>query len=116
MEKDSLNSLEKELQNLKKEITVWQNYMKEYLNLISNEEVKWFSLNELMEYLPAKPSAATIYGWVSKKTIPYHKCGRRLSFLKSEIDEWVFKNGLDLEVDDEEQEGGDGDLTPVHSK
>lgn len=97
---NSLNAVVKEMQNLKKEMEVWQNSMITYLNLISNKNDKWLSLSELIEYLPSKPAPATVYGWVSKKTIPYHKCGKRLSFLKSEIDEWVFKSGLN--IDEEE--------------
>ncbi len=100
MEKYSLTAVVKEMQNLKKEMAIWQNSMVKYLNLISNKTDRWLSLTELIEYLPSKPAPATIYGWVSKKTIPYHKCGKRLSFLKSEIDEWVFKNGLNADKED----------------
>lgn len=103
MEQNSLNTLVKEMQTLKKEMELWQNSMVQYLNMISNKEQKWLTLSELIDYLPTKPAPATIYGWVSKKTIPYHKCGKRLSFLKSEIDEWVFKNGLNPAQNSEEE-------------
>jgi predicted DNA-binding transcriptional regulator AlpA len=52
-------------------------------------EDSWFDLNELIEYLPGRPSKATIYGYVSKREIPSHKNGKRLAFLKSEIDAWL---------------------------
>ena len=110
MEQNSLNTLVKEMQTLKKEMELWQNSMVQYLNMISNKEQKWLALSELIDYLPTKPAPATIYGWVSKKTIPYHKCGKRLSFLKSEIDEWVFKNGL--KIDEEEYFSGDESNEP----
>ena len=50
---------------------------------------RWLSLTELCEYLPDKPSKATIYGWVHFKKIPYYKKGKALFFKKSEIDRWL---------------------------
>jgi excisionase family DNA binding protein len=49
----------------------------------------WFDLRQLCEYLSDKPSKATVYGWVNTKTIPVHKGGKKLRFLKSEIDNWL---------------------------
>ncbi len=49
----------------------------------------WFDLNELCIYHPDKPSKATVYSWVNTGTIPVHKGGKRLRFLKSEIDNWL---------------------------
>lgn len=46
----------------------------------------WFDLNELCIYHPDKPSKPTVYGWVNAGTIPVHKGGKKLRFLKSEID------------------------------
>lgn len=50
---------------------------------------RWFDINELCDYHPDKPTKATIYGWVHESVIPYHKTGKKLRFLKSEIDEWL---------------------------
>ena len=50
---------------------------------------QWFNIDELADYLPDNPAKATIYGWVSKKEIPYHKGGKKLRFLQSEIDSWL---------------------------
>ena len=50
---------------------------------------RWFDLNELCIYHPDKPSKPTVYGWVSAGTIPVHKGGKKLRFLKSEIDNWL---------------------------
>jgi len=55
----------------------------------------WFNLQQLCNYLPDKPAKPTVYGWVSKRSIPHHKKGKSLSFLKSEIDLWL-KEGLRL--------------------
>lgn len=53
----------------------------------------WMDLAQLCEYLPDKPSKATVYGWVCARTIPYHTKTKKLSFLKSEIDAWIIKSG-----------------------
>jgi hypothetical protein len=52
---------------------------------------QWFDLQGLIEYLPSKPKPQTIYDWVHKKIIPYHKSPdtKMLTFLKSEIDDWL---------------------------
>jgi excisionase family DNA binding protein len=53
------------------------------------ETDRWFDLNELCIYLPDKPAKPTVYGWVNAGLIPVHKGGKKLRFLKSEIDIWL---------------------------
>lgn len=52
---------------------------------------EWFDLKGLIAYLPSHPKPQTVYDWVHKKIIPFHKSPetKMLSFLKSEIDEWL---------------------------
>lgn len=50
---------------------------------------RWFNLQELCEYLPDRPAKQTVYGWIGQHTVPYHKKGKKLQFLKSEIDTWL---------------------------
>ncbi len=50
---------------------------------------RWMNLNELCEYMPDRPSKATVYGWVNSSNIPVYKGGKKLRFLKSEIDKWM---------------------------
>lgn len=50
---------------------------------------RWFNLEELCEYLPDRPARQTVYGWIGQHIIPYHKKGKKLQFLKSEIDQWL---------------------------
>lgn len=50
---------------------------------------RWFSLDDLCQYMPDKPSKATVYGWVCAGIIPVHKGGKKLRFLQSEIDAWM---------------------------
>ncbi|CAN5661141.1 helix-turn-helix domain-containing protein [soil metagenome] len=52
---------------------------------------RWFDLSELCSYLPDKPAKATVYAYVSANTIPVHKSGKKLRFLKSEIDSWLLE-------------------------
>lgn len=51
----------------------------------------WFDLTKLCNYLPDKPAKPTVYGWVHAGLIPCHKGGKKLRFLKSEIDIWLKK-------------------------
>lgn len=50
---------------------------------------RWFDLSELCNYHPDKPTKPTVYGWVHSGLIPCHKGGKKLRFLKSEIDSWL---------------------------
>lgn len=58
---------------------------------------QWFDLVELCNYHPDKPKPATVYGWVFAGKIPVNKGGKKLRFLKSEIDEWL-KQGRKMTV------------------
>lgn len=58
-------------------------------NVQSAEADRWLDINELCIYHPDKPSKATVYGWVQAGIIPVHKGGKKLRFLKSEIDEFL---------------------------
>ena len=49
------------------------------------------NIDELRKYLPDHPAKSTIYGWVGAGLIPFHKYSKKLSFKKSEIDEWLDK-------------------------
>ncbi|MEI8202922.1 MAG: helix-turn-helix domain-containing protein [Bacteroidota bacterium] len=55
----------------------------------TQESDRWFNLQELQEYHPDHPAAPTVYAWVGQRLIPNHKHGKKLMFLKSEIDEWL---------------------------
>lgn len=59
----------------------------------------WLNLKDLCDYLPSHPSEQTVYGCTSTRFIPYHKQGKRIVFLKSEIDEWL-RNGKRKSVAD----------------
>jgi excisionase family DNA binding protein len=78
------------------------------LQAVRNPEDKreldgWMNIDGLIDYLPDKPAKATVYGWVSERKIPHHKGGKKLRFLKSEIDAWLSgekrKSEMELEAD-----------------
>ena len=50
---------------------------------------RWFTVDELREYLPEYPARQTVYGWTCNAIIPFHKKGKSLRFKKSEIDKWL---------------------------
>lgn len=69
-----------------------ENSIKKVLSTQKTEQPttdQWFDLNELRNYHPDKPRPATVYGWVFAGKIPVNKGGKKLRFLKSEIDEWL---------------------------
>jgi len=73
--------------------TLIENSIKKVLSTQQAEQPtetnQWFDLNELCIYHPDKPSKPTVYGWVNAGIIPVHKGGKKLRFLKSEIDNWL---------------------------
>ena len=46
-------------------------------------------VTEAQKYIPGHPAVQTIYGWTSNGQIPYHKIGKRIYFVTSELDEWL---------------------------
>ena len=53
------------------------------------KEDKWMDITQLCEYLPEKPKKFTVYNWVAAHYIPFYKSGKKLSFLRSDIDAWL---------------------------
>lgn len=45
----------------------------------ASESPRWMNIDELCAYHPSHPKKQTVYEWVSKKTIPYHKMTKGLS-------------------------------------
>ena len=50
---------------------------------------EWFDLDGFREYHPDRPARGTVYTWVSQRTVPFHKDGKKLRFNRHEIDEWL---------------------------
>jgi len=50
---------------------------------------QWLDLNDLIRYDPEKRTKATWYSKISRNEVPHYKRGKKVYFLKSEIDEWL---------------------------
>jgi len=87
----TLEQLPKAFIFLTNEVSEIKNLLLKKSNVLPAEPDRWFDLNELCEYHPDKPSKPTVYGWVHNSLIPCHKGGKKLRFLKSEIDSWIKK-------------------------
>lgn len=64
-----------------------------------HDEDKRMDVAEAQEYIPDHPAVQTIYGWTSNNLIPYHKVGKRIYFLKSELDKWLSKENFKSDDD-----------------
>jgi len=53
------------------------------------ETDRWLNLTDLCNYHPDHPAKPTVYTWICQRLIPHHKKGKKLMFLKSEIDDWL---------------------------
>jgi len=85
----TLETLPKAFTHLTNEVSEIKRLLLEKSNEQPTETDRWFDLNELCNYHPDKPSKATCYGWVHAGIIPVHKGGKKLRFLKSEIDSFL---------------------------
>jgi excisionase family DNA binding protein len=89
MEILTLETLPKAFVSLTNEVSEIKRLLLERSNEQPAETVRWFDLHELCLYHPDKPSKPTVYSWVNAGLIPCHKGGKKLRFLKSEIDSWL---------------------------
>lgn len=87
----TFEQLPKAFTNLTNEVSEIKRLLLEKSNEQSTESHRWFNLNELCNYHPDKPSKPTVYGWVNAGSVPVHKNGKKLRFLKSEIDNWLMQ-------------------------
>ena len=74
----------------------------EKLTVAEPVQDQWMDVDGLCSYHPDRPAKKTVYDWVTLRRVPYHKDGKRLRFLKSEIDAWLA--GGSHKTDDEMQE------------
>jgi excisionase family DNA binding protein len=89
MENLTLETLPKAFTHLTNEVSEIKRLLLQKSNEQPTETDRWFDLNDLINYHPDKPTKPTVYGWVNAGIIPVHKGGKKLRFLKSEIDNWL---------------------------
>jgi predicted DNA-binding transcriptional regulator AlpA len=85
----TFNELPKAVTQLYDKLTNIERILLEKSNVPQPQSDRWFDLNELVEYDPEKRTKPTFYGYVGDESIPFHKRGKKLIFLKSEIDAWL---------------------------
>lgn len=90
-EKITFEQMSQLLAELKGAITSINDKLDALLENGSTPSDTWMDLDAFRAYHPDKPARATVHEWVNLKKIPVHKDGKRLRFLKSEIDEWLCK-------------------------
>lgn len=95
----TFNELPEAVKHLSFQVNEIRNFL---FNSIKQETQKveiWFDIDELCQYLPDKPAKSTVYSWVNKRLIPYHKNGKKLRFLKSEIDKWLLDGKIETHTE-----------------
>lgn len=85
----TLETLPKAFTLVRNDVSEIKRILLEKNNESPAETDRWFDLTELCNYHPDKPTKPTVYGWVHTGLIPCHKGGKKLRFLKSEIDAWL---------------------------
>ena len=90
------------LASLEQKVDKLVNLVLDLTNSKGSEPDQWMDVDGLCSYHPDRPAKKTVYDWVTLRRVPYHKDGKRLRFLKSEIDAWLA--GGYHKTDDEMQE------------
>ena len=85
----TFDQLPQAVTRLTKEVSALKSLLINRQELPAKQEEKWLDLNELIEYDPEKRTKPTWYSKISKGEVPYHKQGKKVYFLKSEIDNWL---------------------------
>lgn len=92
----SFNEIPEAMSYLIEKVNNLEELIRTSANTQPDEDI-WFNLEALCNYLPDRPAKQTVYGWVFQKKIPYHKKGKKLQFLKFEIDEWLHSDQMPQE-------------------
>lgn len=54
-------------------------FQKQVKNEPQSQTDHWFDLPALCHYIPDKPAKPTVYGWITRNEIPYHKRGKNFT-------------------------------------
>jgi excisionase family DNA binding protein len=88
----TLETLPKHFAQLASEVTAIKAMLEAKATPPAVEQATWFNIQQLCEYIPDQPARQTVYAWVQHGLIPVHKGGKKLRFLKSEIDDYLKKS------------------------
>ncbi|MFC2664479.1 MAG: helix-turn-helix domain-containing protein [Prevotella histicola] len=84
-------NLLEDTKRLSAKLDVISKKISESVSSSSKNDDQRMDVTEAQQYIPGHPAVQTIYGWTSNNQIPYHKIGKRIFFVKSELDEWLSK-------------------------
>lgn len=85
----TFDQLPKAVKNLVEEVNELRNLLLSMEPRVNNQPEQWLDLNDLIKYDPEKRTKPTWYSKISRNEVPYYKRGKKVYFLKSEIDEWL---------------------------
>jgi excisionase family DNA binding protein len=86
----SFNDMPKALAYLVDKIDRLETLLEKQQQAPASEPIsKWMDIKELQVFLPDHPATPTVYGWIRNGLIPYYKKGKKLSFKRSEIEDWM---------------------------
>ena len=89
-EKISFEQLPQAVSDLKEEVSGLKDLINTLIHRTPAENAdQWMNIDQLRAYHPDRPARSTIYDWVCQNRIPVHKDGKKLRFLRSEIDQWL---------------------------
>ena len=89
MKTPTFDQLPSAIADLRFQIEEVKNLLRSLSPQSDSSKDKWMDLDELIIYDPEKRSKPTFYSYCQKKSIPFRKNGKKLIFLKSEIDLWL---------------------------
>lgn len=90
MEHVTFNDLPKAVTMLTKEVSELKRLLIEKQEQAPTKQPEqWLDLNDLIQYDPEKRTKPTWYSKISRNEVPHYKRGKKVYFLKSEIDEWL---------------------------
>ena len=89
-EKITFEQLPQAVSDLKEEVSGLKDLINTLIHRTPAENAdQWMNIDQLRAYHPDRPARSTIYDWVCQNRIPVHKDGKKLRFLRSEIDQWL---------------------------
>ncbi len=85
-----LRNIKKSIANINEEVMAIKKNLEASAPVTDDD--KFMTIEQCSEYTTFSKHA--IYNKVQRREIPYHKVGQRILFRKSELDEWITKDGI----------------------
>lgn len=85
----TFNDLPTAVTRLTNEVSELKSLLLKKAEAPTEQPEQWLDLNDLIQYDPEKRTKPTWYSKISRNEVPHYKRGKKVYFLKSEIDEWL---------------------------